>query len=341
MAELFYDDDADLSIIQNRSVAVLGYGSQGHAHALSLRDSGVDVRVGLAPNSASRAKAEAEGLRVVDPATAVEESDLIMVLVPDPVQRGLYAEAIAPNLVDGDALFFAHGFNIRFGYVKPSPGVDVCMVAPKGPGHLVRREYAAGRGVPAIVAVEQDATGNAWPLTLSYAKGIGSLRAGGIKSTFTEETETDLFGEQAVLCGGASALIMAGFETLVEAGYQPEVAYFECLHELKLIVDLMYEGGIAKQRWSVSDTAEYGDYVSGPRVIDPHVKANMKSVLSDIQSGAFAKRFIDDQDAGAPEFKALRAQGEQHPIEAVGRDLRKLMSWVKTKDDYTEGTAAR
>lgn len=341
MAELFYDDDADLSIIQNRSVAVLGYGSQGHAHALSLRDSGVDVRVGLAPNSASRAKAEAEGLRVVDPATAVEESDLIMVLVPDPVQRGLYAEAIAPNLVDGDALFFAHGFNIRFGYVKPSPSVDVCMVAPKGPGHLVRREYAAGRGVPAIVAVEQDATGNAWPLTLSYAKGIGSLRAGGIKSTFTEETETDLFGEQAVLCGGASALIMAGFETLVEAGYQPEVAYFECLHELKLIVDLMYEGGIAKQRWSVSDTAEYGDYVSGPRVIDPHVKANMKAVLGDIQSGAFAKRFIDDQDAGAPEFKTLRARGEQHPIEAVGRDLRKLMSWVKTTDDYTEGTAAR
>lgn len=342
MAELFYDKDADLSIIQNRVVAVLGYGSQGHAHSLSLRDSGVDVRIGLAPNSKSRAKAEAEGLRVVDPATAVAEADVVMVLVPDPVQRGLYKEAIEPNLQDGDALFFAHGFNIRYGYIKPNPAVDVCMVAPKGPGHLVRREYAAGRGVPAIVAVEQDATGNAWPLTLSYAKGIGSLRAGGIRTTFTEETETDLFGEQAVLCGGASALVMAGFETLVEAGYQPEVAYFECLHELKLIVDLMYEGGIAKQRWSVSDTAEYGDYVSGPRVIDARVKENMKAVLTDIQNGAFAKRFIEDQDKGAPEFKALRAAGESHPIEQTGRELRKLMSWVKTDDsDYQEGTAAR
>jgi ketol-acid reductoisomerase len=342
VAELFYDKDADLSIIQNRVVAVLGYGSQGHAHALSLRDSGVDVRIGLSPNSKSRAKAEAEGLRVVDPATAVAEADLTMVLVPDPAQRGLYAEAIEPNLQDNDALFFAHGFNIRYGYIKPKATVDVCMVAPKGPGHLVRREYAAGRGVPAIVAVEQDATGNAWPLALSYAKAIGSLRAGGIKTTFTEETETDLFGEQAVLCGGASALVMAGFETLVEAGYQPEVAYFECLHELKLIVDLMYEGGIAKQRWSVSDTAEYGDYVSGPRVIDARVKENMKAVLTDIQNGAFAKRFIEDQDAGGPEFKALREAGEIHPIEKTGRELRQLMSWVKTDDsDYQEGTAAR
>jgi ketol-acid reductoisomerase len=342
VATLFYDNDADLSIIQHRVVAVLGYGSQGHAHALSLRDSGVDVRVGLAEGSKSRAKAEAEGLRVVDPATACAEADLIMVLVPDPAQRGLYAEAIAPNLQAGDALFFAHGFNIRFGYIQPPADVDVCMVAPKGPGHLVRREYEAGRGVPAIVAVEQDATGQAWPLALSYAKAIGSLRAGGIKTTFTEETETDLFGEQAVLCGGASQLVMYGFETLVEAGYQPEVAYFECLHELKLIVDLMYEGGIAKQRWSVSDTAEYGDYVSGPRVIEPGVKENMKAVLADIQSGAFAKRFIDDQDAGAPEFKALRAKGEQHPIEGTGRELRKLMSWVEAgDDDYTEGTAAR
>jgi ketol-acid reductoisomerase len=279
---------------------------------------------------------------VVDPATAVAEADLTMVLVPDPAQRGLYAEAIEPNLQDGDALFFAHGFNIRYGYIKPKASVDVCMVAPKGPGHLVRREYAAGRGVPAIVAVEQDATGNAWPLALSYAKAIGSLRAGGIKTTFTEETETDLFGEQAVLCGGASALVMAGFETLVEAGYQPEVAYFECLHELKLIVDLMYEGGIAKQRWSVSDTAEYGDYVSGPRVIDARVKENMKAVLTDIQNGAFAKRFIEDQDAGGPEFKALREAGEIHPIEKTGRELRQLMSWVKTDDsDYQEGTAAR
>jgi ketol-acid reductoisomerase len=342
VAEMFYDDDADLSVIQGRKVAVLGYGSQGHAHALSLRDSGVDVRVGLPEGSTSRAKAEAEGLRVVTPAEASAEADLIMVLAPDPAQRRLYAESIAPNLKPGDALFFGHGFNIRYGYIKPPADVDVAMVAPKGPGHLVRREYVAGRGVPVIVAVEQDATGNAWALALAYAKGIGGLRAGGIKTTFTEETETDLFGEQAVLCGGASQLVMYGFETLVEAGYQPEVAYFECLHELKLIVDLMYEGGIAKQRWSVSSTAEYGDYVSGPRVIDPHVKDNMKAVLADIQSGAFAERFIADQDAGSPEFMALRAKGEQHPIEATGRELRKLMSWVKSGDsDYVEGTAAR
>ena len=342
MAELFYDDDADLSIIQNRVVAIIGFGSQGHAHAMSLRDSGVDVRVGLREGSKSAAKAEEAGLRVVDPATAAAEADVVMILAPDPVQAALYKESIEPNLQEGDALFFAHGFNIRFGYVTPPDFVDVCMVAPKGPGHLVRREYAAGRGVPAIVAVEQDATGEAWPLTLSYAKAIGSLRAGGIKTTFTEECETDLFGEQAVLCGGASQLVMYGFETLVEAGYQPEVAYFECLHELKLIVDLMYEGGIAKQRWSVSDTAEYGDYVSGPRVIDPHVKENMKAVLADIQNGSFAKRFVDDQLAGGPEFKALRAKAEQHPIEKVGRELRGLMSWVDNKgDDYVEGTAAR
>jgi ketol-acid reductoisomerase len=342
VAEMYYDDDADLSVITGRQVAVLGYGSQGHAHALSLRDSGVDVRVGLNENSRSRAKAEAEGLRVVTPAEAVEESDVIMVLVPDHQQRKLYAEAIAPNIAEGDALFFAHGFNIRFGYISPPEGVDVCMVAPKGPGHLVRREYADGRGVPVLVAVEKDASGKAWPLTLSYAKAIGGLRAGGIRTTFTEETETDLFGEQAVLCGGASQLVQYGFETLVEAGYQPEVAYFECLHELKLIVDLMYEGGIAKQRWSVSDTAEYGDYVSGPRVIDPHVKENMQAVLADVRNGSFAKRFIDDQDAGAPEFTAARAKAEQHPIEATGRELRKLMSWVKSTDsDYVEGTAAR
>ncbi len=341
MAEMFYDDDADLSIIQNRVVAIMGFGSQGHAHALSLRDSGVDVRVGLPEGSKSRAKAEEEGLRVVDPATAAAEADVIMVLVPDPAQKKLYADAIEPNLQDGDALFFAHGFNIRFGFVKPPANVDVCMVAPKGPGHLVRREYVAGRGVPVLVAVEQDATGNAWPLALSYARAIGGLRAGGIKTTFTEETETDLFGEQAVLCGGASQLVMYGFETLVEAGYQPEVAYFECLHELKLIVDLMYEGGIAKQRWSVSDTAEYGDYVSGPRVIDPSVKENMQAVLADIKNGKFAQRFMDDQEAGKPEFIALREKGEKHPIEAVGRELRKLMSWVKGDDDYVEGSAAR
>jgi ketol-acid reductoisomerase len=342
VAEMFYDDDADLSVIQGRNVAVLGYGSQGHAHALSLRDSGVDVRVGLPEGSKSRAKAEAEGLRVVTPYEACEESDLIMILAPDHVQRTLYKEAVEPNLVDGDALFFSHGFNIRFGYITPPEGVDVAMVAPKGPGHLVRREYSEGRGVPVLVAVENDASGKAWELALSYAKGIGGLRAGGIKTTFTEETETDLFGEQAVLCGGVSQLVMKGFETLTEAGYQPEVAYFECLHELKLIVDLMYEGGIAKQRWSVSDTAEYGDYVSGPRVVDDHVKQNMKAVLEDVKSGAFAKRFIDDQDAGAPEFKRLRAEGEQHPIETTGRDLRKLMSWVKSHDaDYVEGTADR
>ena len=342
MAELFYDETADLSIIAGRKVAVLGYGSQGHAHSLNLRDSGIDVRVGLLEGSASRAKAEAAGLRVLTPGEACAEADVIMILAPDHKQRQLYKESVEPYLTAGKALFFGHGFNIRFGYIVPPADVDVIMVAPKGPGHLVRREYSAGRGVPVIVAVEQDATGGAWALALSYAKAIGGLRAGGIKTTFTEETETDLFGEQAVLCGGATQLVQYGFEVLVEAGYQPEVAYFECLHELKLIVDLMYEGGIAKQRWSVSDTAEYGDYVSGPRVIDPHVKENMQAVLADIKSGAFAARFIADQDAGAPEFKALRAQGEQHPIEAVGRELRGMMSWVKSDDDdYVEGTATR
>jgi ketol-acid reductoisomerase len=339
---MFYDDDADLSLIQGKHVAVIGYGSQGHAHALSLRDSGVDVRVGLQPGSKSREKAEAEGLRVLTPAEAVEESDVVVILAPDQHQRKLYAEEIEPNLTPGDTLVFGHGFNIRFGYIKPPAGVDVIMIAPKGPGHLVRREYVDGRGVPVLVAVEKDESGKAWDLALSYAKGIGGLRAGGIRTTFTEETETDLFGEQAVLCGGASQLVQYGFEVLTEAGYQPEVAYFECLHELKLIVDLMYEGGIAKQRWSVSDTAEYGDYVSGPRVIDPHVKENMKTVLAEIRDGSFAQRFIDDQDAGSPEFKALRAKGEQHPIEATGRELRKLMAWVKSHDsDYTEGTATR
>ena len=341
-AQMFYDDDADLSLIQGRNVAVLGFGSQGHAHALSLRDSGVDVRVGLPDGSKSRPRAEAQGLRVLAPYEACEEADLIMVLTPDPAQRKVYAAAIEPNLVPGDALFFSHGFNIRYGYIKPPEGVDVVLVAPKGPGHLVRREYSEGRGVPVLVAVEQDASGKAWDLALAYAKGIGGLRAGGIKTTFTEETETDLFGEQSVLCGGVSALVTTAFETLTEAGYQSEVAYFECLHELKLIVDLMYEGGIAKMRWSVSDTAEYGDYVSGPRIIDARVRENMKGVLADIQDGSFAARFIADQDAGAPEFKALRAVAEKHPIEAVGQQLRELMSWVKSHDDdYVEGTAAR
>ena len=275
-------------------------------------------------------------------ADATKEADVVVILAPDQVQRVVYAEEIEPNLAENATLVFGHGFNIRFGYIKPKAGNDVIMVAPKGPGHLVRREYVDGRGVPVIVAVEQDVSGGAWPLALSYAKAIGGLRAAGIKTTFTEETETDLFGEQAVLCGGASQLVQYGFEVLTEAGYQPEVAYFEVLHELKLIVDLMYEGGIAKQRWSVSDTAEYGDYVSGPRVIDPHVKENMKAVLADVQNGSFAKRFIDDQDAGAPEFKELRAKGEAHPIEATGRELRKLFAWVKPTDaDYREGSAAR
>ena len=342
MAEMFYDDDADLSLIQGKNVAVIGYGSQGHAHALSLRDSGVDVRIGLQPGSKSRDKAEAEGLRVLTPREAAEESDLIVILAPDQHQRKLYAEEIAPALTPGDTLVFGHGFNIRFGYITPPDGVDVFMVAPKGPGHLVRREYVDGRGVPVLVAVEKDESGKAWDLALSYAKAIGGLRAGGIKTTFTEETETDLFGEQAVLCGGASQLVQYGFEVLTEAGYQPEVAYFECLHELKLIVDLMYEGGIAKQRWSVSDTAEYGDYVSGPRVITPEVKKNMEAVLADIKNGSFAERFITDMDNGSPEFTEFRKKSEAHPIEQTGRELRKLMAWVKSHDsDYVEGTSAR
>ncbi|MBO3095782.1 ketol-acid reductoisomerase [Cellulomonas dongxiuzhuiae] len=342
MAELFYDDDADLSVIQSQKVAVIGYGSQGHAHALNLRDSGVDVTVGLRDGSPSRAKAENEGLKVATVTDAVAGADVVVILAPDQVQRIIYRDEIEPNLKDGAALVFGHGFNIRYGYIKPAAGHDVLMVAPKGPGHLVRREYVDGRGVPVIVAVEQDASGKAWELALSYAKAIGGLRAAGIKTTFTEETETDLFGEQAVLCGGVSQLIQYGFETLTEAGYQPEVAYFEVLHELKLIVDLIWEGGITKQRWSVSDTAEYGDYVSGPRVITPEVKANMQAVLKDIQNGAFAERFIADQDAGAPEFDALRTKGQNHPIEPVGRELRKLFAWVKPSDtDYQEGSAAR
>ena len=343
-AELIYDDDADLSIIQGRKVAVIGYGSQGHAHALNLRDSGVDVRIGLAEGSKSKQKAENEGLTVLSVADAVKEADVVVILTPDQVQRTVYANDIKPNLKPGTTLLFGHGFNIRFGYITPESDADVVMVAPKGPGHLVRREYVDGRGVPVIVAVEQDASGSAWDLAKAYAKAIGGLRAGGIKTTFTEETETDLFGEQAVLCGGASQLVMYGFETLTEAGYQPEVAYFECLHELKLIVDLMVEGGLAKQRWSISDTAEFGDYVSGPRVIDERVKENMKAVLTDIQNGNFAKRFIDDQDAGAPEFKKLREKGASHPIEKTGKELRGLMSWLKDSDtdsDYVEGSASR
>jgi ketol-acid reductoisomerase len=341
VTEIAYDQDADLSLIQGKKVAVVGYGSQGHAHALNLRDSGVEVVIGLKDGSTSIQKAQEAGFEVKNVADASAWADVIVILAPDQYQRTIFAESIKDQLTDGKAIVFGHGFNIRFGYIEAPEGVDVIMVAPKGPGHTVRREFEAGRGVPVIVAVEKDASGSAWDLAWSYAKAIGGLRAGGIKTTFTEETETDLFGEQAVLCGGVSQLVQYGFETLTEAGYQPQIAYFEVLHELKLIVDLMWEGGIAKQRWSVSDTAEYGDYVSGPRVIDPHVKENMQAVLADIQSGAFAKRFIDDQDAGAPEFKELRAKAEAHPIEATGKELRALFAWKQQDDDYTDGSAAR
>jgi ketol-acid reductoisomerase len=332
VAELYYDDDADLSVIQGRNVAVLGYGSQGHAHALSLRDSGVDVRVGLPEGSKSRERADAEGLRVVTPFEACEEADLVMVLAPDPVQRSLYADAIAPNLVDGDALFFGHGLNIRYDLIRPPAGVDVCMVAPKGPGHLVRRQFVDGRGVPVLVAVEQDATGTAWDLVKSYAKGIGGTRAGAIKTTFTEETETDLFGEQVVLCGGLSELIKSGFDTLVDAGYQPEIAYFECLHEVKLIVDLMYEGGISKMYWSVSETAEYGGYTRGPRIVTDATRAEMKKVLGEITDGSFAKEWMAEYDAGLPNYKRYYQENTEHRVEQTGRKLRPLMSWI-TEDE--------
>ena len=328
MAEMFYDDDADLSLIQGKNVAVIGYGSQGHAHALSLRDSGVDVRIGLQPGSKSRDKAEAEGLRVLTPREAAEESDLIVILAPDQHQRKLYAEEIEPALTPGDTLVFGHGFNIRFGYITPPEGVDVFMVAPKGPGHLVRREYVDGRGVPVLVAVEKDESGKAWDVALSYAKAIGGLRAGGIRTTFTEETETDLFGEQAVLCGGTAALVKAGFETLTEAGYQPEIAYFECLHELKLIVDLMYEGGLEKMRWSISETAEWGDYVTGPRIITDATKAEMKKVLAEIQDGTFAQQWMDEYHGGLKKYNEYKKQDSEHLLETTGKELRKLMSWV-------------
>ena len=326
--EVYYDDDAGLSLIQGKTVAVLGYGSQGHAHALSLRDSGVTVVIGLPEGSKSRAKAEEQGLAVRTPAEAAAEADVIMVLAPDTAQRSLYAESIAPHLTAGKALFFGHGLNIRYGFIQPPANVDVAMVAPKGPGHLVRRQYVDGKGVPCLVAVEQDATGQAFELALSYAKAIGGTRAGVIKTTFKEETETDLFGEQAVLCGGASALVQAGFEVLTEAGYAPEVAYFECLHELKLIVDLMYEGGIARMRYSVSDTAEYGDYSRGPRVVDARTKEEMRRILGEIQSGEFAREWIAEDDAGRPNFVKWRAEGAAHPIEVTGQKLRAMMSWV-------------
>lgn len=329
MTDIFYDDQADLSIIQGRHVAVLGYGSQGHAHALSLRDSGVDVRVGLPEGSKSREKAENDGLRVVTPGEAVEEANLTMILAPDHIQRHLYAEHVAPNLVEGDALFFGHGLNIRYGLIEAPEGVDVCMVAPKGPGHLVRRQFEAGRGVPCLVAVEKDASGKALDLALSYAKGIGGTRAGALKTTFKEETETDLFGEQAVLCGGVSELIKAGFDTLIEAGYQPEVAYFECLHEMKLIVDLMYEGGISKMYWSVSDTAEYGGYTRGPRVVNDETRQEMRRILGEIQDGTFARQLVEEFDSGQKEFQRHRDELAEDAIEKTGAKLRPMMSWLK------------
>lgn len=343
MAEIFYDDDADLTIIQGKKVAVLGFGSQGHAHALNLRDSGVEVKIALRDGSPTKTRAEELGFEVLSNAEATKWSDVLVVLAPDQYQADIYKNDIEPNLKEGQTLLFAHGFNVRFGYIQAPKGVDVVMIAPKGPGHTVRREYEAGRGVPVLVAVENDESGHAFETALSYGKGIGGTRAGAIKTTFTEETESDLFGEQAVLCGGLSKLIQDGFEVLTEAGYQPEIAYFEVCHEMKLIVDLINEGGLAKQRWSISDTAEYGDYVSGPRVIDPHVKENMKAVLADIQSGAFAERFIADQKAGAPEFKRLRAEGEAHPIEKTGKELRKLFSWSENAidADYVEGHVGR
>ena len=341
MAEMYYDADADLSIIQGKKVAVVGYGSQGHAHAMNLRDSGVEVVIALKEGSKSIQKAEEAGFEVKTVADAAAWADLIMILAPDQHQRAIFNEQIKDQLTEGKTLAFAHGFNIRFGYIEAPEGVDVILVAPKAPGHTVRREFEAGRGIPDIIAVEVDASGTAWETAKSYAKAIGGTRAGVIKTTFTEETETDLFGEQAVLCGGMSHLVQAGFETLTEAGYQPEIAYFEVLHELKLIVDLMWEGGIAKQRWSISDTAEYGDYVSGPRIIDAGVKERMGEVLKDIQTGAFAKRFIDDQDNGGVEFQELRAKEESHPIEKTGVELRGLFAWQQQDADYVDGSAAR
>ncbi|HEX3259418.1 MAG TPA: ketol-acid reductoisomerase [Pseudonocardia sp.] len=328
---IYYDDDADLSIIQGRKVAVIGYGSQGHAHSLSLRDSGVEVRIGLQEGSKSRAKAADEGLTVGTPAEVSAWADVIMILAPDTKQRFIYADDIAPNLKPGDAIFFGHGFNIRYGLITPPSDVDVAMVAPKGPGHLVRRQFVDGKGVPCLIAVEQDASGGAKALALSYAAAIGGARAGVIETTFTEETETDLFGEQAVLCGGAAALVQTGFEVLTEAGYAPEIAYFECLHELKLIVDLMYEGGIANERFSISDTAEYGDLTRGPRVITPATKDEMRKILGEIQDGSFAREWVAEDDAGRPNFSRLQKEGQEHPIEEVGEKLRGLMSWVGTK----------
>jgi ketol-acid reductoisomerase len=328
MAKMFYDRDADVAIIANKHVAIIGYGSQGHAHALNLRDSGVEVRVGLKATSPSRAKAEAEGLTVLDPAEAARWADVIMLLTPDHSQGALYRSAIEPHLTAGKMLMFAHGFNIRFGAIVPPAGVDVTMIAPKSPGHRVRELYKEGGGTPALLAIHQDATGNARALALSYARALGVTRAGVVETTFAEETETDLFGEQAVLCGGVSALVKAGFETLVEAGYQPEIAYFECMHELKLIVDLMYRGGLNYMRYSVSDTAEHGDYTGGPRIVTDETRRTMKAMLAEIQNGTYAKAWMAENEKGRPTFDQTRAREQSHQIEQVGANLRRMMPFV-------------
>ncbi len=334
VAEMTYDDGASLEPLAGRTVAVLGYGSQGHAHARNLAESGVSVVVGLYPASPSAKDAEAAGLEVLPVSEASKRADVVMVLLPDTLQASVYAREVEPGLVGGDALLFAHGFNVHYGQITPPVGVDVCMVAPKGPGHLVRRTYTEGTGVPALVAVHADATGHARELALAYAKGIGATRAGVLETTFAEETETDLFGEQAVLCGGVSSLVQKGFETLTEAGYAPEVAYFECLHELKLIVDLLYEGGFERMRYSISDTAEYGDYTSGRYVVDDGVKDRMRTVLTAIQDGSFARDWILENAAGRPSFSAVRRRQAAHPIEAVGRELRSRMSWLPQPTEH-------
>ncbi len=329
MAVIYYDNHATLDRVRARKVAIIGYGSQGHAHALNLENSGVKVRVGLHAASKSREKAERAGLKVSSVAQASREADLIMVLAPDHLQKEIYESEIERNLAPGKALFFAHGFNIHYGQIRPPAGVDVVLIAPKAPGHLVRRLYQEGQGTPALIAVDQDASGGAKALGLSYARALGATRAGVLETTFKEETETDLFGEQSVLCGGVTALVMAGFDTLVEAGYQEESAYFECLHELKLIVDMMYEGGLGWMRSSVSDTAEYGDYTRGPRVIGESVRAEMKKILGEIQSGAFAREWIRENHSGRPTFDRLRRQASAHRIEVVGERLREMMSWIR------------
>jgi ketol-acid reductoisomerase len=332
MATLFYDHDADLGRLAGRPIAIIGFGSQGHAHALNLRDSGLDVRVGLHAGSRSRERAAASGLLVQSVAEAAGSAQVIMILTPDPGQGPLYRDCIAPHLSAGKTLMFAHGFNVRYGQILPPPGVDVSMVAPKSPGHRVREIFVEGGGVPALVAVDQDASGHALADALAYAKGIGSTRAGVLLTTFAEETETDLFGEQAVLCGGVSALVKAGFETLVAAGYQPEIAYFECLHELKLIVDLMYQGGLSYMRYSISDTAEYGDYVAGPQVVGDQARAAMRRLLADVRSGVFAERWLAENASGRPQFMADRARDIDHPIERVGRELRRMMPFVEPRE---------